>query len=271
MSPEASNSTSRAQPIGFVTALRREIAPLLRHTRIAQRVDTRSGRFYSARLGDRSVIVGWTGDGQRAAERGLRSLVAEQSIGGLIGFGVAGGLAPGLEVGQLIAAGEIRDDQGSAPLPDRRFLDRALADRTVHEGLLFSSDRILSRATDKKACWQVLGRPTSATVDLETVTWARIAAEHSIPFLAVRAVSDPASHSLPLDFESYRDAAGRVSSLRIALSALRHPSLIGPLRQLQRNVDLCAHHLSVWAVDFVLGSPDSLEGSSSALSLERAT
>jgi len=271
MCPQTSKLTSRAQPIGLVTALKREIAPLLRHSKIVRRVETLSGRFFSARLGNRSVIVGWTGDGRREAGRSLRSLCNKQGLGGLIGLGVAGGLTPQIEVGQLIAAGEVRDHNGSAPRPDRRLLDKALTTRTVQEGLLFSSDRILSRAAEKEACWQALGQPTVATVDLETTTWARIAAENGIPFLAVRAVSDPASDDLPLDFESYRNAIGRVSSLRVALSALRHPSLIGPLRKLQRNVDLCAHHLSDWTLDFVLESPASPERSQSALSLEEAT
>ncbi|MEM7354182.1 MAG: hypothetical protein AAF657_25485, partial [Acidobacteriota bacterium] len=239
------------RPIALVSALRREIEPLWRKLPAESRMASKYGRFARCRLDRRPLILGWTGDGRQAAEDGLRSLFAWQPVDRLIGLGVAGGLSPGLGLGQLVVGVEIRDADGTAAPPKPSLVARALASGGAQEGVLNSSPQILAASRAKRRCWQQLGQPPVATVDLETATWARLAGEHRIPFLGVRAVSDPAEDDLPLDFERYRGTDGRVRSLRVALRALTRPSLIAPLRRLQQRVELCADRLSTWALDFV--------------------
>ena len=168
-------------------------------------------------------------------------------------LGIAGGLSPGLEMGRLLVAGEVRDRLGTAPSPDRRWLERATAGE-AGAGLLYTARRIAGTAAAKTRLWRDLGEPAAAAVDLETAAWARLAAERGIPYLAARAILDPAAEDLPLDFERFRDPRGRVRNWRVALRAVTRPALIGPLRELGRRAEVCADRLAAWAVDLLCPS-----------------
>jgi len=64
-----------AESWAVVSALPREIKPLLGCVSVKARIATRYGRFSEALYGSRSLILGHTGDGRIAAEDGLRSLL----------------------------------------------------------------------------------------------------------------------------------------------------------------------------------------------------
>jgi nucleoside phosphorylase len=88
---------------------------------------------------------------------------------------------------------------------------------------------------------------SAATVDLESLAYARGAAAHGVPYLVVRAVLDPAEETLPLDFEACRTAGGRVSSVRVVLRALARPSSFGALWRLRGRVAAEAARLAALA------------------------
>jgi len=83
-----------------------------------------------------------------------------------------------------------------------------------------------------------------AAVDLETAAWARVAGELGVPYLAVRAVSDTASETLPVDFNRLRGADGRVRRSAVVLEAVRRPRLIPGLFDLGRRTRRCAERLA---------------------------
>lgn len=242
-----------AAPRAVISALPRELVPLLRRVRLEGRIPTSCGRFYQARLAARPLIVGWTGDGRRSAEDALRSLLGERAPDDLAFLGVAGALSNALRPRQLVVAAEVRDSGGLVPAPDPTRSIIALAAADAVEGRIYSSDRIVAAATDKARLWEDLGRPAGAVVDLETAAWARVAAERGLPYVAMRAVSDAAGDDLPLDFERFRDRRGRIRNWRVALEAVWRPRLIGPLHRLKRRVDACAGALASWVESYLLG------------------
>ena len=234
-----------------VSALARELKPLVGRVSDKAPIATRHGRFVEALLGNRSLILGSTGDGRVAAEDGLRSLLDRRKVDRLILVGVAGGLAPALQVGQLVVAGEVRDAGGPAPMPDPILQRRALAAAEAVEGTIYSSDVIVATAAAKARLWHTLDRPSGAVVDLETAAWARVAAERGVPYVAVRAISDTAGDDLPLDFELFRDRRGQVSNRNVAFRAALQPSLVKPLLRLSRHVDSCAGELTSWVLSYL--------------------
>jgi len=58
--------------------------------------------------------------------------------------------------------------------------------------------------------------------------------------LVVRAVSDTASESLPLDFNEFRDSDGRINRGKVARHLIFHPHLVGPLKGLRTRLRECA-------------------------------
>lgn len=239
--------TASRVPLAVVTALREELGPLLARGRREGRLRLGPGRGHRLRLGPRPLVAAWTGDGAASAAEGLRALLARVRPGALLLMGVAGGLSPRLEAGDLIAARQVRDAAGPAPPPDPALLERAVGSGRTTPGILLTVERIATTPEEKARLRRGLGTEEPAAVDLETAVWARAAGELGVPYLAVRAVSDPAKEALPLDFNRFRDSRGRVRRLAVALHALRHPGMIGELRALDRRVRRCAERLA----DFV--------------------
>jgi len=231
-------------PPAVVTALREEVAPLLSRARVERRLRLRPGCFFRIRLGGRPLVAGWTGDGNLCAAAGLRALLAEVRVEALWLMGIAGGLSPELGVGDLVVAGEVHDAEGTAPPPDPAWLERVLAVSGGAAGILVSAGRIATTPEEKAALWTSCGEPVPAAVDLETAAWARVAGELGVPYLAVRAVSDTASETLPVDFNRLRGADGRVRRSRVVLEAVRRPRLIPGLFDLGRRTRRCAERLA---------------------------
>ena len=230
--------------LAVVSALREESAALLARGRVEERLRVPQGRFVRLRLGERSLVAGWTGDGATCAAAGLRGLLESVAVERLLLTGIAGGLSPELAIGDLVVAREVRDGEGAAPPPDAAWLGRVTRERPLPCGLLVSAPQIAGTADAKASLWRAHGAIAPAAVDLETAAWARIAGQARVPYLAVRAVSDTASEALPIDFERFRGADGRVRRGRLILHALLHPSRIPHLLELGRRTRLCGERLA---------------------------
>lgn len=237
--------TSR-EPLLVVAALRREVAPLVRRLARRRRPAGGTASLVAGELHGRPLLVAVTGDGAAAAEHGLEAIVTRHPVAGVLGVGVAGGLSPGLAPGELVVAEAVRDpERGETYLPEGG--PRAPGGRAEAPGrpaLLLSHPSIVSAAAAKAALWRELGAPAAAVVDLESAAWVRVARRHGLPWAVLRAVSDPAEESLPLDFERFRVAGGRVSTARVLAAALARPSRLAGLWLLRGRVALCASRLA---------------------------
>ena len=238
-------TVARPEHLAVVTALREELAPFLARCRVESRLSVSRGCFHRVHFKGRSLIVGWTGDGAPCAAAALRELLAAVEVDRLLLMGIAGGLSPELAIGDLVVAREVRDEEGAVPAPDSGWRERVLPE--LPHGLLVTSQQIAVTADAKQRLWQAHGAVTPATVDLETASWGRVADEAGVAYLAVRAVSDTASEELPIDFERFRGADGRVRRGRLVFHAVLRPVLIPRLLELGRRTRSCGERLA----DFV--------------------
>lgn len=157
-----------------------------------------------------------------AVERALRK---RMDVAGIINTGFCGALDPALKVGDIV---DWTQESGSS----RQF---------------FCSLRVAVTAEEKRALRE---RTSAAVVDMESSAVEKIAADWGVPFRYIRAVSDTAADSLPLDFNLYRDSNGNFSRTRIALAALRRPFTVAPgLLRLDRNCKLAAKRLGEYFAD----------------------
>jgi adenosylhomocysteine nucleosidase len=227
-----------------VAALTRELAPLIRRT-ASQRTSRAAGRrVVRGTLGRADVVLMSTGDGRRAAEKGLSALLAAFPVRRLIVVGISGGLSPALDPGTLLVAGEVRSAGATVPAPDAAWVERALASPLTQKAVLLSSETILCSSESKTEAWRELERRRPAAVDLESAAYATLAARDGIPYVALRAVCDPAEEHLPLDLNRCRDSRGRVSQRKVIARALLQPGSIAALWSLRRRVAVCSIKLS---------------------------
>jgi hopanoid-associated phosphorylase len=123
----------------------------------------------------------------------LEAAVARGACG-IISFGIAGGLAPGLRAGDWVAATAVITGERSFPTdPAWTRSLRARLPNAAHAEI-FGMDHPVADPEQK----QLLHAQTRAVaVDMESHVAAAIAAAHRIPFVASRVVIDPVDRSLP--------------------------------------------------------------------------
>jgi hopanoid-associated phosphorylase len=182
---------------------------------------------FEARIASRlgvPVICG--GDGRYLEGSLARAMAA--GCGGLISFGVAGGLAPGLKPGTCVIASTILDDEDQRPTDTRwaQRLMRIIPD-AVHGPILGVREPIA--LADRKSA---LHRQTGAlAVDMESHVVARAAAQHGVPLAAIRVVVDPVERTIPRSALAGARPDGSIDPLAVIRSLARYPrDLLGLVR-----------------------------------------
>jgi 5'-methylthioadenosine/S-adenosylhomocysteine nucleosidase len=206
------------------------------------------------------------------AAAGTRLLLDRYQLEALIVFGVAGGLSPALNLGDLVIATElIPGDTGVAhsggfsttgpgQCEDGRLVfhpsfsvpgsmvagARAAAESA---GLHYHLGRILT-------CDQIVLEPElrvhlgdtfdALAVEMEGAAAAQVAASDGVPFMVVRAISDELSHDL-VGFEDLLDYRGQsrrnIWHKRFRL-AVTSPETMGKVRDLAKGRDLALESMA---------------------------
>ena len=227
---------SDGRPVAVVTALPEELGPLLARLdgRSAERRD--GARLWRGRLGSAPILLACTGDGNRNALRAARSILGGDRPRALIGVGVAGALTPDLPSGRIVCGDRIFESSGEAAGSDPGWVDRARALPGAEAAVLFTSDRVVCAADERRALAARLPPGRAAAVDLESSFWGRAAAEKDVPFLAIRAISDGAGEELPGVLSECQAPGGPIRRGCVACRAILRPATARKLLDLRRRV-----------------------------------
>jgi len=168
------------------------------------------------------VICG--GDGHNLVTSLARAMAA--GCGGLISFGVAGGLAPDLKPGTCVIGSAILDEEGERAT-DARWASRLMKiiPDAVH-GPIVGVREPIAFASAKRD----LHRQTGAiAVDMESQVVARAAARHGVPLAAIRVVIDPVERTIPRSALAGTRPDGTIDPLAVVRSLIRYPRDLGGL------------------------------------------
>jgi adenosylhomocysteine nucleosidase len=204
----------RRPPIGVVTGLRLE-ARCLR---------------------DSGVRVACSGGSAERAGSEAARLVSEGVVG-LVSFGLAGGLAPELRPGDLLLP-ETVCSAGIAswsvdPIWREQVRARlAAGDLAANPGALVGSRRIVATASDKRALFEATG---AVAVDMESHAGAAVAAAAGLPFLVLRALTDPHDQVVPQVAREALRPDGRVRLQATLGGLIRQPGELMALLRLARQ------------------------------------
>lgn len=170
------------------------------------------------------VICG--GDGHNLAASLARAMAA--GCGGLISFGVAGGLAPDLKPGTCVIGSAILDDEGRQETDARwaSHLMKIIPD-AVH-GPIVGVRAPIADASAKRDLHKQTG---AIAVDMESQVVARAAARHGVPLAAIRVVVDPVERTIPRSALAGARPDGTIDPLAVMRSLIRYPrDLAGLIR-----------------------------------------
>jgi len=210
-----------------VAAEAREFSGILRRFGPAAKLDLSGARFARevVKDGDRWWLVA-NGPGPRCVEEVLKQ---KMDVTGIINTGFCGALDPALRVGDIVTWGGVPSKA--------RYVSGEIA----------SSDRIVVTAEEKRRLREKTG---AIAAEMEAGAVKKVAQEWGVPFYCIRAVSDTANEDLPLDFNLYRDGAGRFSLPRIALAAVSRPfTRIPALKRLEANCNVASESLGAFFAD----------------------
>ena len=172
----------------------------------------------------------------------------EKDAGALMSFGFCGGLSPELEAGTIVLADKIVQSSGESFSCDavwRESLYALLAGTMpiTHSSIL-SAQAIAATPRGKQDLHQ---RTKMAAIDMESAGVASAAHERGIPFIALRAISDPANTALPPLALTAIDEKGTLQPAAVLKSLLKHPTQISALPEMARNSKLATNALSASA------------------------
>ncbi len=194
----------------------------------------------------RDLLLAKTGVGPDNAEAAARHLFEETPITAALSLGVAGGLSPQLQTGDLIVGDRaiLRRGSGLESFPCDSGLQEA-AITVIRRwnsryclGPILTVDRIVRTAEEKRLLAAESG---AVALDMESAAIASAALAYSVPFLAIRGVLDPVHEDLAIDFDQFLDIEGEPSLPRLMRYLLMHPFTLPHLVRLGiRTKSVCA-------------------------------
>ena len=170
---------------------------------------------------------------ERAAE-GARGLLAAGAQG-LVSFGVAGGMAPGVDAGSLVLADTVLHgtDRFATDAAWRKAISEKLGDAVpLVSGTLVGVDAMVATAEAKA----VLAHESGAIAcDMESHAVAAVAAEAGVPYIVLRAISDPHTHDVPVWVLRCLTPKGDVKIAKLLGQLARRPWALPELMMLARD------------------------------------
>lgn len=227
-------------PLAILSALAEEQQGLVELLQVPLKVRHAGRDFWLGELHGLPVVLVLSRIGKVAAATTAAALIERFGVREMIFTGVAGGIAQGVKVGDVVVAEDfVQHDMDASPLFPRyevplyglsRFpADDALTGRLlhaardalshindgetpwafplaeVHSGLMGSGDRFVSgerEAHTLQASLQAAGYPVLA-VEMEGAAVAQVCHDYGVAFASVRTVSDRADDQAHIDFPKF--------------------------------------------------------------------
>ena len=206
--------------------------------------------FWRGHLHGHDVVAVLSGIGKVAAATTATALIERFGVQRIVFTGVAGGVAPGVRVGDVVVAQRfLQHDMDASPIFPRhevpgygrstfdsdatltvqlaRACEQVLHDLPAmlgsdvvqafglqsprcHQGLLVSGDRFVSTTAESAALREAL--PDALAVEMEGAAFAQVCHDYGVPLAVVRTISDRADDAAHVDFPRFlREVASRYS------------------------------------------------------------
>ncbi len=252
--------------IGLIAAMPEEIRPLLRRVGKYRREKIDGFEVFRFTYGREKVLLVRSGMGLANAAAAAHILIkAKPCI--ILNFGFCGAVKPGPQVGDIMVAQRILLNRENLFSPqsgiveeDARLLARSLADVLhgrdcrVHGGTFVTAAEIRNKAEMARLVPPWAPNPV---LEMETAAVAKAAAQESVPFLAVRGVSDDAGEELGFSISDLTDDRLRIKIGKVLLTLARKPWIVGQMLRLAKNSRLAGENLTL-AIAALLEDTDDL-------------
>ncbi|RII29464.1 MAG: phosphorylase [Geobacter sp.] len=219
--------------IVIITAMPEETRAILEKAAQVEKTVQSHHSIWRFRAGGHDIILCESGMGSRNAGSAASAITSEKPDL-MISAGFGGGVLPGLKVADVVMAEQLLFWTGvgleQVPVP-LYGLDSGCTSFLLR-GSFVSCDSILN----KKQLAELLPKSVKQpVVEMESTPVARVAFEHGISFLGIRAISDPWDEELSFSISEFCDDEMRIRAPRVFTTILRRPYIIPQLIRLARN------------------------------------
>jgi len=227
--------------LALVSAMHEELAAVLARMPDEQRTVVAGREFWIGHWHDHEVVAVLSRIGKVAAATTATTLIERFGVTRMLFTGVAGGLAPHVNVGDVVVARAfVQHDMDASPLfprhevpltgmthfpsdvalsdallavaplaladlvqslPPSDWLGLALDAATVHQGLVASGDRFVSTNAESAELQRRL--PQALAVEMECAAMAQVCRDYGVPLAAIRTISDRADDAAHVDFPRF--------------------------------------------------------------------
>jgi adenosylhomocysteine nucleosidase len=200
--------------IAVTFALPAESSRFVRRLESREYVPAGETTVVDGKIAARRVAVFHTGVGEAACRRRMSMLLRDRQFNLLISAGFAGALSEQLSVYDVLLAQNFSTVKLDAACA-------ALSDLNTTVGRVTTIARILHSRAERA---EIAKQTGAVAADMETEFIARVCAEHALPLLAVRVISDTSARPLPARPQVLFDIAEQRTKLsRLAFHLATHP------------------------------------------------
>jgi adenosylhomocysteine nucleosidase len=213
-------------------------------------------QLWRARAENADITAVLTGVGAESAARamGLMMNMADENkyFDVCVSSGLAGALCDTLAVGDIIAPQSLLAETPRAGLAseqltvDADLRKLALNAGAVNANCLFSSERMLVKASQKSAC-----ASRAQSVDMESFDIVKEASAFGARCVVLRAISDSAKEDLPIDFSQTLSKNHQISLGKVLLQILKNPLVVPALMRFGRQSRNAAERLAKFLDGYV--------------------
>ncbi|WP_408598259.1 5'-methylthioadenosine/adenosylhomocysteine nucleosidase [Limnohabitans sp.] len=246
--------------LALVSAMHEELAAVLARMPDEHKTVVAGREFWVGHWHGHEVVAVLSRIGKVAAATTTAVLIERFGVNRVVFTGVAGGLAPQVNVGDVVVAHEfMQHDMDASPLfarhevpltgvtrfaadatlrdalleaallalkdvvrslPRQDWLKLDLAQARVHQGLVISGDRFISQSADSAELQRRL--PDALAVEMECAAMAQVCHDYGIPMAAVRTISDRADDAAHVDFPQFIQSIASSYSASVLDRLLQH-------------------------------------------------
>lgn len=249
--------------LAVLCAMRQELVPIMAHMHVSKKFNVNETLLCQADMDGLPVTLVQTGIGRKNAIEATNHLLQSFKIKLLISYGVAGGLKPGINVGDLVIAENVgyskqSDFEGEDLQIESSFsckddfveLAKQLSSKSEavsHCGDLLTVDRVIGQAKTKE---KIGMQSPFLAVDMESAAVAEVAHERGIEFAALRSVSDSIEDTIQID-ENIISDEGKIKFSKLALNVMKDPRKLALLRRLNKQTKIASRNLSLFATQLI--------------------
>lgn len=219
--------------IGIIGAMEEEIIAIRRKMNINETVNIASMDFYVGEINKQKIVLVRCGIGKVNAAVCTQVLIDKFDTSYIINTGVAGGLYPDINIGDIIISSDTVEhdmdatvfgyEKGHIPRMDTHFFEadkwlveiarkaaqELQGEHKVYVARIASGDQFVSSMEVKDNIYTTF---TAYCAEMEGAAIAHTCFLNKVPFVVIRAISDKADQSADVNFDEFVNLAAKNAS-----------------------------------------------------------